>query len=236
MFFANLLPEIPPCSIQLSQPYRRPIIVFTDGRYERALDAPAGVGFVIATPLAEFETIPLPSRDSKEWSQSLAIEYSFYHGSSDVPAEMMDSLCQRSQQIGQVELLGALTPYLSAPELFAHRDVLHFIDNTSAQTALMKGYSGVPDSARLVHLFHAWNLGAQCRVWFEYVPSKANVSDAPSRIDMARRVYRISDDIKSSPVFCRLPPLARWSDPAGWAREAAQHCSDVPHAPHFQFN
>eukprot|EP00966_Prymnesium_polylepis_P120405 2782172-Prymnesium_polylepis.1 len=29
-------------------------------------------------------------------------------------------------------------------------------DNTSALAALTKGYSGLPDSARLVHVCHAW--------------------------------------------------------------------------------
>eukprot|EP00966_Prymnesium_polylepis_P044966 1041778-Prymnesium_polylepis.1 len=49
------------------------------------------------------------------------------------------------------------------------RRVIHFIDNTSAIAAMAKGYSNMPDSARLVHTFHASQAGARCDVWFEYV-------------------------------------------------------------------
>ena len=54
-------------------------------------------------------------------------------------------------------------------------------DNTSALAALTKGYSGLPDSARLVHVYHAWAAVTRAHVWFEYVPSDANVADLPSR-------------------------------------------------------
>ena len=100
---------------------------------------------------------------------------------------MIDALVCRGQQIGQIEILGALAPYLSAPELFAGKQVIHWVDNTSALSAMTKGYSGVPDSARLVHLFHAWNLGARAACWFEYVPTAANPADKPSRVDLASR-------------------------------------------------
>ena len=68
----------------------------------------------------------------------------------------MRHLMPRSQQIGQVELVGAISPYLSLSRALAGRKVIHWIDNTSALAALAKGYSGVPDSAHLVHIFHAW--------------------------------------------------------------------------------
>lgn len=45
----------------------------------------------------------------------------------------------------------------------------------------VKGYSRVPDSAQIVHAFHSLNLGLKCRVWFEYVNTKANIADEPSR-------------------------------------------------------
>ena len=94
-------------------------------------------------------------------------------GAAPLPAELSDALVQRRQQRGQVEIVGAIVPYLSVPEL-AGRPVVHWIDNTSACAALTKGFSGVPDSARLVHMLHAWLAGAQTEVWFEYVPTDAN--------------------------------------------------------------
>ena len=72
--------------------------------------------------------------------------------------------------------------------------VIHWIDNTSAISAINKGYSARPDSARLAHAFHAFNLGFEARVWFEYamcsyVNTDANVSDAPSRDDLSISYY-----------------------------------------------
>ena len=84
----------------------------------------------------------------------------------------------------------------------------------------MKGYSGVTDSARLVQVFHAWNFGAHARVWWEYVPTKANPSDLPSRQDPSQEVWEVAPGVTSTPVSAVLPPLDRWSDPAGWARQA----------------
>ena len=84
----------------------------------------------------------------------------------------------------------------------------------------MKGYSAFPDSARLVHAFHAFNVGVSARVWFAHVRSKANVADAPSRGDMsyARRV------LQATVVTVSFPHLDLWLTPAGPWMEAALQC------------
>ena len=43
----------------------------------------------------------------------------------------------------------------------------------------------MPDSARLVHAFHATAAGMGCACYFEYVRSAANVADLPSRVDLS---------------------------------------------------
>ena len=60
------------------------------------------------------------------------------------------------------------------------------------------------------------------RVWFEYVPSAANPGDEPSRVDLSglRFVVCRHPEIISDPIPVVFPPVARWRDPAGWAREA----------------
>ena len=60
-------------------------------------------------------------------------------------------------------------------------EVLHFVDNTSAVYGLVKGYSAQPDSAGVILAFHLCGLALRCGVWFNYVASKANVADLPSR-------------------------------------------------------
>ena len=55
--------------------------------------------------------------------------------------ELKAALIWRKQQIGQDEIIGAIAPYLSLPQLLAGRDVIHWVDNTSAIAALTKGYT-----------------------------------------------------------------------------------------------
>jgi hypothetical protein len=90
----------------------------------------------------------------------------------------------RKQYIGQLELLAAVAVYYSLPELKGRR-VVHWIDNTSAIAALVKGYSGSPDSVRILHAFAAFSLGLDTSSWFLWVPSKANIADLPLRNDFA---------------------------------------------------
>ena len=149
--------------------------------------------------------------------------YTFHHGAADVAPALMDRLLRRRQQIGQVELVGAIAPYLSMPGELAGRRVIHWIDNTSALAALAKGYSGVPDSAHLVHIFHAWAAAAGTSVWFEYVPTDANPADEPSRdLSLACSAWRPAPGALSQPVACMQPPIERLDHHAGWAREAAR--------------
>ena len=56
-----------------------------------------------------------------------------------------------------------------------------FIDNTSACAGLVKGYAS---SGLLVNAFHAFNVSLRADVFFEYVRSKANIGDLPSRLAM----------------------------------------------------
>ena len=81
-------------------------------------------------------------------------------------------------------MLAGVAAYTSRPEQFRDRDVIHFIDNQGALTGLAKGYSRDVDSARLISVFHTMNAAVRANVWFEYVPSAANIADLPSRDDL----------------------------------------------------
>ena len=59
--------------------------------------------------------------------------------------------------------------------------MIHFIDNTSACAALVKGYTRPLDSGLIVNAFHALNVGLRADVFIEYVRSATNVADLPSR-------------------------------------------------------
>ena len=84
--------------------------------------------------------------------------------------------------IAQAELAPAVLALAVWGQVVQGRDVLLFVDNSSAIGALVRGYSPSGPSARLVAGF--WTLAAQysARVWLEYVPGPANLADGPSRL------------------------------------------------------
>ena len=105
------------------------------------------------------------------------------YGAQDTPEAILGKFVEKRQYIGQLELLAAIMVYYTVPEL---RDScpIHWIDNTSAIATLVKGYSGAPDSARLLHAFKAFAFGFGVNPWSQWVPSKANIAHLPSRGDL----------------------------------------------------
>ena len=60
-------------------------------------------------------------------------------------------------------------------------DVRRFINNSGAQQAMVAGYSKNGDSAAIAAVQHLLAASLQCRIFYEWVDSKANVIDALSR-------------------------------------------------------
>ena len=97
---------------------------------------------------------------------------------------LMSLFATKVQYIGVLETLAGVVAYSSRLSQFADRDVIHFVDNVGSLVGLAKGYSRDLDSSRLVHVFHAIAAAAGTNVWFEYVPSAANIADLPSRDEL----------------------------------------------------
>ena len=95
------------------------------------------------------------------------------------------------------------------PETFRGRSVIHWIDNTSAISCLLHGYSGKPDSALLVNAFHLFNAGLRANIHFEYVESKANVADLPSRGELSYLLCTLA--AKRVPTV--IHPQSTWEGP-----------------------
>jgi len=164
-FFVEILPLLPVRRFYFGKRRRRrsPVVVYTDAMYDPS-KCPAGmVGVVIYDP-EDPESV---------WRYS----------SAAVPAELIEKFRPREQYVGQLEVLAAVAAYTSRPDQLRGPDVIHFIDNTGAMFGLAKGYSADIDSARLISVFHVMNAAVRANVWFEYVPSGANISDLPSRGD-----------------------------------------------------
>ena len=85
--------------------------------------------------------------------------------------------------MGQLELLAALFGLRLLSELVSNRQILIFIDNDSAASNLVRGYSKISDSSLIVGEFWLAAASLNADVYCDRVSSKSNLADAPSRLD-----------------------------------------------------
>ena len=177
MFFLSTLPALPERAIRVFVKDRKDtdprVYIWTDACWSPTdVLRNAGLGIVLFLPARYVNGVFHPC--------------TWHYAEGNCPHSFIERFClPRSQRIGELELLAAVCAYLTFPQLLAGRRVTHWIDNTGALAALIKGYASEEDLAKIVHAFAATNLGLRCIVWFEYVRSKANVADFPSRGDFA---------------------------------------------------
>ena len=175
---------MPDREIFLDGARRAPLLVWSDASWERGV---GWLGFVVYDP---------------EQSR-------FFYSDSEVPSHILKFFVLKKQKIGQCEILAAAMVYTSMPDVFRGREAIHWIDNTSAISCLLHGYSGKMDSALMVNAFHLYNAGLKVRVHFEYVESKANVADLPSRQEFTYLLLSLA--AKRVPTF--IHPAGTWSGP-----------------------
>ena len=187
-----LADRMPPRSIPVMPSNEPPTIVFTDASWE---DGKGALGVVVKAPGK-----PLV------WT------------ACDCPAWVIDVFQEvdraKKQYIGQLELLAALLAYTTFPDLLRGKHVVHWIDNESAVYSLVKGYSGAPDSARIVNLYHSEVARLRVTPWLEYVHTDDNIADLPSRGDFGllellggEGSFRTADVLVSSSFTGPLRPL-----------------------------
>ena len=138
------------------------------------------------------------------------------HGTLTLPPWVYAYLSRDDKTlIMQAEMIAALSALMSAPSVLAGRKVIMFIDNTGALSSLLNGYSSKPDAARLCNLFHLFAAAIGCSIYFEWVPSKANIADLPSRATMAA-IRRYASYFPRSRTLPLVPPDAStWNAPLG---------------------
>jgi len=200
-FFAVLLdtsserPALPPLEVSIHRHPRRPVVIYSDAMFRRVDGAPfsrvAWVAFIPGRrPIMARMVLP-------QWVYELLSP---------------DSITL----IQQAEIVAGLGAYRSLRHLLFDEAVVHFVDNTGALSNMVHGYARTPDCGRLVNSLHLALAALRCKVWFEWVPSKANVADLPSRdedellLDAldAGGVGAAFDEIAFD-----LPPFATWAAP-----------------------
>ena len=92
----------------------------------------------------------------------------------------------------------------------------HFVDNTVALSAFVHGYVGKEDLAQLVNVYHMTAAALRARTYLDYVPSKANIADLPSRgeYDLTHRMGATRGQMRVPGLAELESPLETWFDAA----------------------
>ena len=107
-------------------------------------------------------------------------------------------------KIAQLELLMVFQSLLTFPSAFRGTTGVYFIDKIAALMALVKGRSDSPELDAIAQSIHMLLFCLHCSLWFEWIPSKSNWSDAISRQGLndpwfAAHHFRVH--ISAVPVF-----------------------------------
>ena len=145
----------PPRDIQVIRPLTTPTVVYSDASYDGQT---LRLGWVIFKPSA----VPLG-------------------GSTVVPETVLSSWIPRIQQIYPGETLAVLVASVLCPDHLAHSDLLWFVDNESAVSALIRSSTSQEDVHLISQATHVQLHSLGCRLWVEWVDSESNVSDGLSR-------------------------------------------------------
>ena len=210
-FLEDVLRLLPPRTVSLDLPSRPALLCWTDAMCEPDGDGwKAEGGFVVIDPAEEHLAKPLRVFYADEIAGDDVFRYF-------VPC--------RGQYIGQLEKLFATVPYRTLPALFSGRQVIHFIDNTWALAAMVKGYAAPIDSGLIVNAYHAYAAGLRTDTFFEYVRSAANIADLPSRgalPELLAVLGRLGLRAAAVRVPACFPPLSSWRAPAReWLAQAS---------------
>jgi hypothetical protein len=169
--------------------------VWTDACWRPGHTRPAGIGVVVLLP-------------AYTDNDGVFHDARWFYAEGNCPQALIDKFLVRTQRIGELELLAAVLAYTTFGDLLRDRKLTHWIDNTGALSAMIKGYARAADLARIVFAFAALNLGLTCSPWFEYIASAANIADLPSRGDF--ELLHELGAVKRELVY---PPLAAWDAP-----------------------
>jgi hypothetical protein len=193
-FLKQLVLEVPDFSMCILPKVANPALVWSDAMFTPASEVLAlscKIGFVIYCPE----------------------RHRYFHSALDVSSRILALYKARKNYIGQAEVLGALAVYLSVENfegdlagLLSGRRVLHFIDNQGALANCISCSSKDDDCAWMVHRLAISTARMACAPWFDYVRSKANIADLPSRWD-----FELLESMGSTWVATTIPDSNGWS-------------------------
>ena len=132
---------------------------------------------------------------------------SFFYASAKPDDQILRTFSPgKKTYIAQLEMLAAISAFFSYPELLRGRRVHMFIDNAVALSAMIHGYAKSTDMAYMSNAFHMQLAGLRASVYLDYVPSKANIADLPSRGE-----FRLLRRLGAAKVRMKTPTFTQWS-------------------------
>ena len=224
-FDATLLPNLPP-RVELVVPSNtRPLLVYTDAMFRPRKrkrrdcdDEPVNewkAKFVSKLGIVLYDPHCDPNSDAyaPELVNGCGEGHLVY--ASAVPPDEVVATFQRARTgdfqktyIAQLEVLAGVAIYYTYPERIRGRQVNHFIDNTVALSGLVHGYARKLDLAHMINAFHLQIAALNANVFYEFVPSKCNVADLPSRDD-----FELLEEQGGVRTAMKFPPASDWTGP-----------------------
>lgn len=124
-----------------------------------------------------------------------------------VPDEVIDRWLPKASYMGQLEILAGPLAISTWSDLLYRRQVIHFVDNDSAASCLVKGYSQKTDSSALVGTYWLAVSDCQAEPYIDRVESKSNLADGPSRLAF-QELLSLGSKFVSPIVQTLLSPLS----------------------------
>ena len=218
LFFEALLPSLPPLHVPLVQSRRPPLLVYTDASFSSKRARAGGSSRECRDPHAH----PRGYLGAVVYDPDSGI----VHVAEAMPNWAVLLASWRDDfktYIAELEMLAVVSVYTTFPSLFAGRSVNHWVDNTVALSALVHGYAGKPELAKSVNIFYLQAVALRTAVYFDYVPSKANIADLPSRRMFEQLASELVGLRRTSPPHRKLqvPSIAEWNaDLGSWAHHS----------------
>ena len=126
------------------------------------------------------------------------------HIVSSVPRRVQRALLPRRTQINVFELLAVLMALESYGPVLSGCRVVCFVDNKAALGMLVKGWSRA-DDANAIAAQCWWTMAALgIEIFWEYVPSKLNLADGPSRSKVEEVLSLGSEVVEANWSLCKM--------------------------------